>query len=95
MAKKLNVADFTETINHALIVSTCSPMIRQGLINALEQALHMSNNYCGYRHLMLCDVPDGELPGIVVQGTIEATPLEVRFDPKFIDHTRVQYFIKG
>ena len=58
----------------------CSVDTRQGLINSLEYVLHASGNYYGFRYLFQAEVPTGELPGIVVQGTIEDTPIKIRFD---------------
>lgn len=70
----------------------CSKDIRRGLMNALEYVLHTSGNYKGFRYLMLDEVPAGELPGIVVNGTIENTPYEIRFAEGTVDVTRVEYF---
>lgn len=63
-----------------------------GMIKVLEMVLHQTGNYRGFRFLMLDEVPDNHLPGIVVHGTIEDTPPEIRFKEGCVDKTRVEYF---
>ncbi len=70
----------------------CPKAQRQGMINLLEMILFESGNYKGFRHLLLDEVPETALPGMVVNGTIESTPPEVRFDERYTDKTRVEYF---
>lgn len=90
--KTFSVENMRMEINESLRRSTCTPDVRQGLINALEYVLHASGNYHGFRYLWKHDVPTGELPGIVVNGLIETTPPEVRFANGTVDETRREYF---
>ena len=93
--KTFSVDTMRRDINLNLKNSTKSystPDVRQGLMDALEYVLHQSGNYKGFRYLLLNEVPDGELPGMVVHGTIEDTPHEVRFAEGTVDRTRVEYF---
>ena len=79
--------------NEMLKVSLCSEDRRQGQIDIVEHMLHSAKMYKGFRYLMVNEVPEGCLPGIVVNGTVEDTPYEVRFAIGTVDRTRVQYFI--
>lgn len=87
------VKSIVESVNCVLALSTCSSDIRQGQINVAQQMLHQAKMYKGFRYLMLDQVPDGQLPGIVVHGTIEATPPEVRFAEGTVDQTRIEFFL--
>ncbi len=72
--------------------SYCPKAQRQGMMNVLEMILHESGNYRGFRYLLLHEVPEAALPGMVVNGTVENTPFEVRFAEGTVDKTRVEYF---
>ena len=99
MARKtIEVETLKNIVNEVLATSTdeygATRGYRQGMMNLLEEVLHDTGNYKGYRNLMLKDVPAGEKPGIMVNetGLIEHTPIEVRFDKATTDNTRVHYF---
>lgn len=65
MARKtVDVADLKEWVNFQLGTSTSSPSFRMGLQSVLEQVLHGTGNYRGYRYLTEKEVPAGEKPGI-------------------------------
>jgi len=61
---------------------------RRGVISMIEDVLHLSGNYKGYRYLGPDEVPEGSLPGInVVDG--EIPPYPERFYNT--DNTRRKY----
>ena len=93
--KTFNVEEFKNAVNTSLAQSLseyCPPAQRQGMMNVLEMMLHQTGNYRGFTYLTLDEVPNGELPGIVIHGTIEDTPIGVRFAAGYTDKTRVRYF---
>ena len=77
-------------INEILAKSKCSADRRQGQIDVIMNMLHRAKMYKGFTYLSLDEVPDGELPGIVIHGTIENTPADVRFANT--DSTRIRIF---
>lgn len=89
MAKKTySVDEMWNNINISLKNSTnnySSAEQRLGIIKVLEMILHQTGNYRGFRYLMLDEVPDCHLPGIIVYGTIEDTPPEIRFQEGKVD----------
>jgi hypothetical protein len=91
--RTFNVEEIVRLTNESLAKSTCSPDQRTGQIQTIENILHSTGNYRGYRYLMLDEVPDRQLPGIVVHGTVENTPYEIRFAEGTVDQTRIQFFI--
>ncbi len=96
MSKKtINVEYVKQKVNISLKNSLdeyCPKAQRQGMINVLEMILHESGNYKGFRYLLLTEVPETALPGMVVNGTVESIPLEIRFKEGDVDSTRVEYF---
>ena len=92
MSKKtFNVADLTAMVNQMCAQSTCSRDIRQGAMNVLEQVLHSTGNYHGFRYLTSKDVPDGGKPGINIDDHVEIlVGVGLRFAD--VDPTRVFYF---
>ncbi len=93
MKKTFNVTEYRAMVNETLAKSTCSADMRQGMINVLENVLHITQNYKGFKYLMQNQVPAGQKPGIYVNftGLIESTPVEERFDRGSTDATRVYY----
>ena len=95
MARKtFNVKEFTQQINAVLAKSTCSPDHRQGTMMTLEQVLHATGNYRGFRYLTQAETPAGFAPGInidVIGQDIEA--YKARFANT--DNTRVSYHISA
>jgi len=87
------VTGLVESVNCVLAISTCSSDVRQGEINIVSNMLHSAKMYKGFRYLLQEEVPAGQLPGIVVQGTIEATPPKVLFAEGTVDQTRIMFFI--
>ena len=87
------VTALVQNVNVVLAVSECSSDVRQGQINVVSEALHRAKMYKGFRYLMLDEVPSGQLPGIVVHGSIEATPYQVRFADGSVDSTRIEFFV--
>jgi hypothetical protein len=93
MKKTFNVNEYRTMVNETLAKSTCSADMRQGMITMLEEILHQTGNYRGFKYLMQCDIPVGQKPGIFVNssGLIEETSVEERFDRDSTDSTRVYY----
>ena len=96
MSKKtVSVEHIKNQINISLknsLDSYCPKAQRQGMMNVLEMILHESGNYRGFRYLLNDEVPETALPGMVVVGTVEDTPPEIRFEEGKVDKTRVEYF---
>lgn len=69
---------------------SCTTDERMGMIDVLEQILHDTGNYKGYRYLTQDEVPAGEKPGIYYAGDMPA-PYPERF--KDTDHSRRAYAI--
>jgi len=62
--KTVSIAVTIVEFNKILRVSTCTPDIRRGIMNAMEYILHSTDNYCGFRYLTTPEVPTDQLPGI-------------------------------
>ncbi len=80
-------------INHSLANSKCSKDTRQGMRFIAEWLLFSAGIYKGFKYLLQEEVPVGENPGMIVDGTVESTPRHIAFDPNTTDYTRIQYFI--
>lgn len=91
--KTINVVLIIETINKNLANSVQDKDFRAGQIRVAEDILHNTGNWQGFSYLLQHEVPAGHLPGIVVFGTIEATPPEVRFEAGKVDATRIKFYI--
>lgn len=91
--KTVNVVEIVTAINDLLKRSTVSPEFRLGMISAADTVLHYSGNYRGFRYLLENEVPTGHLPGMVMLGTVEDTPIELRFEAGKVDQSRIQFFI--
>jgi hypothetical protein len=96
MAKKtFKVEDLKDMVNRVLLESNdkygASPALRQGMMNVLEQVLHETGNYGGFKHLRPSQVPFGNIPGIVVE-CVDGTTIDERFPEGKVDRTRVHYF---
>ena len=91
--KTFKVAEFKEQVNEMLATSTCSHEIREGMMTALEQVLHDTGNYYGFRYLDINQVPDGYAPGINLDPYDREMPHR-DYKLRFIgtDSTRVRYF---
>ncbi len=90
--KTCYVETLRNDLNQFLKDSTCSQDRRQGHIDVVQDILHMTGNYHGFRYLMQHDIPAGHLPGIIVNGTVENTPYEQRFPVGKVDPTRIHFF---
>lgn len=96
MARKtFEVNQLILQVNDMCKESTCSPDVRQGMMNLLENVLHETGNYRGFRYLLQDQVPAGEKPGVNYDvsenGTMVPHPdYEKRFANT--DRTRVYYF---
>jgi hypothetical protein len=91
MARKtVQVSSVIEYVNNMLRNSfgAVTSEERLGMIDVLEQILHDTGNYRGYRYLTQEEVPSGEKPGIHYAGDMPA-PYPERF--KDTDHTRRAY----
>ena len=85
-----DTAQLVDSVNDMLAMSpSISFAVRQGAIQVLEQVLHATGNYRGFRYLRADEVADGA-PGInMVDGQIHPDPV-LRFVNT--DITRVKYF---
>jgi len=90
--KTINVGELKVLVNEFLKTSTCSQDRRQGYIDVLQHMLHSTKNYHGFQYLYQDNVPLGQLPGIIVHGTVENTPHEERFPYGKVDPTRVYFY---
>ena len=103
--KTFIIAELVKTVNNSLATSICTPDVRQGMMNMLEDVLHKSGNYNGFQYLNKHDVPGGHKPGInthyepkatggsvlmIGKQTYDEAPFEARFANT--DRTRVCYF---
>lgn len=88
--KTIAVAEFVEMINRCLKNSICDGDIRSGMISAVEQVLHKTGNYKGFRYLLQDEVPEGERPGIIYEGDMPASYPD-RFDVRKTDSTRISF----
>lgn len=89
--KTVNVQQVKENVNSFLMLSICSPDRRQGQIDVMTQILIDAGAYAGFNYLTVEQVPLGHLPGIVIDGTLEDTPIEVRFHAVWSDSTRIKF----
>lgn len=86
MARKtFNVDDLKSKINAMLANSLVTADRREGFIAILEDVLHETDNYLGYRYLTVKEVPEGHQPGIRYE---DGSPTH-SFDD--CDSTRRQY----
>lgn len=85
-----DVALLVKSVNGMLAQSPAvSGAVRQGAMQVLEEVLHATGNYRGFRYLTADEVADGA-PGInTVSGQIHPDPV-LRFANT--DNTRVHYF---
>lgn len=88
--KTFNVSDLVDTVNQMLVESKADAQERrQGAMNVLEQVLHITGNYRGFRYLLADEITEGQ-PGVnYVNGLPHPDP-EQRFANT--DRTRVMYF---
>jgi hypothetical protein len=91
--KTFKVEDLKMTINAILKESAPEQIcVRQGMMNILEQVLHSTGNYSGYKYLIKGQVPNGSRPGINVGETGGCETLEYQARFADTDNTRVEYF---
>lgn len=62
--KTIAVRPLIDHLNEVLAKDTHSVQFRQGVMVVMEDILHKSKNYSGFRYLEEPEVPKGELPGI-------------------------------
>lgn len=87
--KTVSVEFVVNRANTMLAKSTCSAEVRQGVINFLEDILHETGNYKGFRYLLQEEIPEGQKPGVNYLDGVPHWDYELRF--KDTDCTRVQY----
>lgn len=85
-----DTTELVDSVNSMLAQGpSLSFAMRQGAMQVLEQVLHATGNYRGFRYLTADEVADGA-PGInMVSGQIHPDPV-LRFVNT--DSTRVKYF---
>lgn len=91
--KTISISATITEFNKILRVSTCTPDIRRGIINAMEHILHSTDNYCGFRYLTDPEVPTDHLPGINIDENGDFFPDSCYERFKNTDATRVFYFL--
>lgn len=89
MRKTLSVKQLVQCANAMLKNSVNSPSYRAGVQSMVEEILHTSGNYKGFRYLKQEEVPPQKWPGIHTQADGTMLPPSERF--KFTDRTRVAY----
>lgn len=82
--KTVKVRELVELVNRRNRESTCPAHVRQGWNSLLEAILHATGNYAGFGYLSADKVPDGHLPGMILD---EKRPANNRFP----DETRRSY----
>ncbi len=88
--KTMNVNDFVEKMNETLRISPDTPdsrLYRQGIIQAIEEVLHTTDNYKGFAYLTVIDLPQGQTPGIR-----DLNIVTNEWDFTNTDNSRVKYF---
>lgn len=93
MKKTISVQAIKDDINKALKNSDyLTPDYRQGLISCVENVLHSTGNYNGFRYLTEDEVPKGEQPGINydIMTDLPFEDIGMRFSNT--DETRRYYF---
>ncbi len=89
MARKtITIDNLVDKINTTLRLSTADRSQRQSLCCLLENILHETGNYRGFRYLTQAEVPADHLPGII-RGVVGDQGVITNVFP---DNTRVQYF---
>ena len=92
MARKtFKVEDLVKVVNHNLCNGGDTADTRIGMIALIEQVLHDSGNYKGYRYLTQAEIPSPHKPGIHVDVNGDILPYPNRF--KDTDDTRREYRI--
>jgi hypothetical protein len=86
--KTVNIEKIIEIGNKVLQNDTHDPEFRSGVKLMLENILHESGTYRGFRFLTQEEVPHGEAPGIHYEDGLPA-PYPGRFQNT--DSTRVQF----
>lgn len=87
--KTIAVAPLIETVNAMLKNSAADQVgVRQGMMLVLEEVLHSSGNYKGFRYLLTDEVAGK--PGINYVGGLPHPDIVARFADT--DRTRVMYF---
>jgi len=81
--KTVMILSLLEEVNGRNRLSTCSPDFRVGWNMLLDTVLHNANAYAGFAYLNSDEVPEGQLPGTVVNERGERT---------FPDDTRRHYY---
>lgn len=92
MARKtFKVEDLVTAVNHNLRNGIDTADTRYGMIALIEQVLHDSGNYKGYRYLTQAEIPSLFKPGIHTDANGDILPYPDRF--KDIDDSRREYRI--
>ena len=92
MARKtFKVEDLVIAVNRKLRNGIDTIDTRYGMIALIEQVLHDSGNYKGYRFLTQAEIPSSHKPGIHTDTNGDILPYPDRF--KDTDDTRREYRI--
>jgi acetylglutamate synthase len=87
--KTINVKALVDHANMMLKESVTDQGQRRGVQAMIEEVLHRSGNYKGFRYLMQEEVPYGHLPGIHMDTNGRMLPYLERFEGT--DSSRVEY----
>lgn len=86
--KTVKIVNLIIRTNDMLKNSTTSPDERMAVCIFLEDILHENGVYAGYRYFDFEEVPEGHLPGILVDDAGNR-----KFDRNRCDETRREYLI--
>lgn len=73
MGNSVSVVQFVELINRRNRFSKDAPTVRQGWNSIAEEILLQTGNYKGFKLLGPNEVPNGQLPGFVPEGSGDQT----------------------
>lgn len=89
--KTVSVEQVVKYANEQLKYGMTGPVHRGGVMIMVEQILHDTGNYAGFRYLKSDEVPNNQAPGVHYKDG-EILPYPDRFINT--DNTRVEYFLK-
>lgn len=88
--KTFKVEDLVQMVNSVCQYSSSEHVERrQGAMNVLEEILHRTGNYKGFRYLLAEDILAGK-PGVNYENGVPHPNYEKRFENT--DRTRVMYY---
>jgi len=86
--KTIDIEKIVELVNATNSCEVSTKEQRNAVSFLLEDILHETGNYQGFRYLTSCDLPEGIEPGIVFDKSGEHNHV-------YPDPSRIQYFYKN